>query len=368
MKKICVSQPALTRKQIEAVVAVLESGQLVEGPVVSRLEQSLADYCEAKGVVAMNSGTAALHGALYAAGIKPGDEVITTPFSFVATANPILFMGAKVVFADINPLDYNLDPKAVEKKITKKTKAIIGVDLYGQPINYKNLRFDRSITLIEDACQAIGSSLKGKKAGTLADIGAFSFYATKNIMCGEGGAMVTNNPEFDLRARRFRNHGQDVSKRYQYVDVGYNYRLTDILAAILLPQIKEIDKITQARQVRAQRYQKNLGQLTSIGLPRLNRDTIHSFHQFTITLQDSFPVSREKLISILNERNIFPGTYYPTPLHLQPQFKKFGYRLGDFPVTERLSQKVLSLPVHPKITLAEIDYVSEVLLEVAKIK
>lgn len=366
MKKITISQPQLSTKQINSVVSVLRSGHIVEGPVVSRLETELAAYCKAKHVVAVNSGTAALHCALYAAGVGPGDEVITTPFSFVATANPILFMGAKVVFADINPNDYNLDPASVAAKVTKKTKAIIGVDLYGQPANYDKLRFDKSIILIEDACQAIGSSISGRKAGNLADIGTFSFYATKNIMCGEGGAVVTNNAEFDIRSRRLRNHGQDASKRYQYFDMGYNYRLTDILAAIVLPQINDIDSIANKRHIRAKRYLENLKGISSIVLPVIGSRVQHCFHQFTINLSDSFPVGRDELISILNKHNIFPGIYYPSPLHLQPQFKVFGYRKGDFPIAENMSKRVLSLPVHPKVTLKEIDYISEIIMKVSK--
>lgn len=366
MKKITISQPSLSKKQINSVVEVLKSGHIVEGSVVIKLENELSTYCKAKHVVAVNSGTAALHCALYAAGVGPGDEVITTPFSFVATANPILFMGAKVVFADINDNDYNLDPTLVETKITKKTKAIIGVDLYGQPANYDKLRFNESITLIEDACQAIGSSVSGRKAGNLADIGTFSFYATKNIMCGEGGAVVTNSDEFDVKSRRLRNHGQDASKRYQYFDIGYNYRLTDILAAIALPQIGKIDSITNTRQIRANRYIENLKEVSSIVLPTVDSHVSHCFHQFTINLSDSFPVSRDKLITIFNKHNIFPGIYYPNPLHLQPQFKKFGYHQGDFPKAENVSKRVISLPVHPKVSLKEIDKISEIIIKISK--
>lgn len=359
--KITISKPLVSEAAIKEVVRVLKSGHISQGEVVGELEKQFARYCGVKYAVAVNSGTAAIHCVLYGVDIKPGDEVITSPFTFVATANPILALGGKVVFADINEIDFCLDPSEVKRKLTNKTKAIFPVDLYGQPADYKHLNLRKGIKIVADACQAIGGSLDGKKVGSLADVSAFSLYATKNIMSAEGGVVTTDSKEIVGRCMMFRNHGQDPQRRYSYVDFGLNYRMTDVLAAIALPQVGRIDKITRERNLRAKRYTKNLSGLPGIILPVIRSNAIHCFHQYTIRVTDKAPISRDQLVIALNKANVFPGIYYPLPLHLHPHFMKMGYKEGDFPVAERIAKEVLSLPVHPAVTLKQIDFVSKVI-------
>ncbi len=241
----------------QAVVKVLDSGFIVQGPKISQLEAKFVALTGAKYAVAVSNGTAALHSALAVLGIGPGDEVITTPFTFVATANAILMCGATPVFADIDPVTYNLDPIAVEKVITKKTKAILVVNLYGLPANYQELKKIAKIYnlyLVEDAAQSVGASYYQKVSGSLADISCFSLYATKNLMCGEGGIITTNKKSLSQKIKRFRHHGQSETKRYHYDGLGYNYRLTDIAATIALGQLKHFSKQTARRQAIAQQY------------------------------------------------------------------------------------------------------------------
>lgn len=362
MSKIAISQPRVTRAGLRAVNKVLKSGQLAQGEVVRQLEEEIAQYCGVKYAVATNSGTAALHAAYYGIGLKPGDEVITTPFTFAATINPLLLMGVRVVFADINEEDFCLDPDKVRRKLTSKTKAIVPVDLYGQPAKYDEMRH-RGVKTIADACQAIGAELNGERVGSLADVSAFSFYATKNIMSGEGGIITTDSEKIATRCQMFRNHGQNLSERYLYEDAGLNYRMTDIMAALLIDQIGRIDEITRERQKRVARYTKNLAGIDGLVIPAVQLGVKHCFHQYTVRVLDNFPLSRDELIEILRYNDIIPAVYYPLPLHLQPAYKKLGYKVSDFPVSERASKEVLSLPVHPLVTLRQVDCVSGIIIK-----
>src|SRR3989339_198434 len=258
---INISKPIIGKEEIAAVLKVLKSGMIVQGPVVEKLEENFAKYCGTKYAVAFNSGTAAIHAGLYTLGIGPGDEIITTPFTFVATANPILMQGAKVVFADISEDDFNIDPKEVEKKITKKTKAIIPVDLYGQVYNYpaiKKIAKKYHLKILEDACQAVGANRGKARAGNFGDVAAFSLYATKNIMSGEGGLITTNDEKIAEKCKMFRHHGQSEKTKYEYFDLGYNYRMTDILAAIGLVQLKKIERFSRRRIQNAELLSRGL--------------------------------------------------------------------------------------------------------------
>src|SRR3990167_6008515 len=244
---ITISDPVIDNNEIKAVTKVFCSRQITQGKIVYNLEDIFAKFCGTKYAVATNSGTSALHTALYAIGIRPGDEVITTPFTFVATANAILMVGATPVLIDIDPKTYNLDPQKIEKAVTKKTRAIIAVNLYGQPADFDEINKiakKHKLIVVEDAAQSVNTTYKTKRSGSFGDISCFSFYATKNITCGEGGMITTNNKSYFQKAKQFINHGQKTNGIYEYVDIGLNLRMTDIEAAILLEQLKKVDWIT----------------------------------------------------------------------------------------------------------------------------
>lgn len=365
-KMIPISRPSIGNEEVKAVADVLKSGTIAQGPKVREFESLFAKFIGAENAVAVNSGTAALHCALYAAGIKPGDEVITTPFSFVATANSILMQGAKPVFADIEEGSCNINVKNIEEKITKKTKAVIAVDLYGHPYDYegmKKIAERHSLQIIEDACQAIGAECNGRKCGTLGDIGTFSFYATKNITTAEGGMLTTGSDEFAELARRFRHHGQSEKTRYEYFDLGFNYRMTDINAAIGVEQLKKIEGWNRKRAENAAYLSKRLGKIKGIKVPVVKEGCIHAFHQYTIKVEEGFKLKREQLIEHLGRKGIGTGIYYPKPLHLFSHLRGFGYSQGDFPVAEKISQQVLSLPVHPGLSKDDLGHIADAFAE-----
>lgn len=366
---INVSKPIIGKEEIDAVVSVMESGMIVQGPRTAQLEETFAKYCGTKYAVAFNSGTAAIHAGLYALGISEGDEVITSPFTFVASANPILMQGAKVVFADITEEDFNLDPKDVERKVTKQTRAILPIDLYGQIYAYDEMKLiaeKNNLKILEDACQAVGAEYHGKKAGNFGDLGAFSLYATKNIMSGEGGMITTNDEEVMEKCKRFRHHGQSEKTRYEYWEIGYNYRMTDIHAAIGLVQLNKIEEFTEKRIANAEKLTAGLTGIKGIILPRVAQDKRHVFHQYTIRITEDFVSSRDELLAFLKESQINCGIYYPKPLHLHPHFMKLGYKEGDFPVSEKISKQVMSLPVHPSLSDEDIQMIIDKIQEYAK--
>jgi len=350
---IPIVKPIIGDEEKKAVMEVLESGMLAQGAKVKELEEKFSKIAGTKYAVALNSGTAAIHASLHAIGIKPGDEVICPPFTFVATANPIVMEGAKVVFADVKYDTFNLNPAEVEKKITDKTKAIIAVDLFGQPADYPNLQKiadNHNLHIIEDACQSVNANLNGKKAGSFGKAAAFSFYATKNLISGEGGMITTDDKEIAELAKRFRHHGQSEQTRYEYYDLGYNYRMMDLQAAIALAQLDKIDDITDKRIENAKLLSEGLKEIKGITIPIVKENVKHVFHQYTIKC-----TKRDELMKSLKENNIGCAIFYPKPLHLHPHFAKMGYKEGDFPVAERLSKEVLSLPVHPGVTKQNIQ-------------
>lgn len=367
---INISKPEIGSDEIGAVTKVLKSGMIVQGPITAQLEEKFAKYCGRKYAVAFNSGTAAIHAGLYALGIAEGDEVITTPFTFVATANPILMQRAKVVFADISEEDFNIDPLEVKKKINKKTKAIIPVDLYGQIYNVraiKKLARQRKLKILEDACQAVGAGYNGEKAGNFGDIGAFSLYATKNIISGEGGLITTNSLELAKKCKMFRHHGQSDGRKYQYLDLGYNYRLTDIAASIAFVQLKKVDKFSRQRIKNAKALSKGLEDTKGLILPKIKVGFKHVFHQYTIRVTAEYGLSRDELLESLKSKGVNCGIYYPKPLHLHRHFAKQGYKAGDFPVAEKMANQVLSLPVHPGVVDEEIKKIITAIKESSKL-
>ena len=348
---IPISKPFIGEEEKAAVLAVLSCGMLAQGPKVKELEEMFCFASGAKYAIATTNGTSALHAALYAAGIKAGDEVITTPFTFVASANPILMQGAKVIFADIDETSFNLSPSAAEEKFTEKTAAIIPIDLYGLPFDEKTNSTAKKagIKIIEDACQSIGAKRNGISCGCLGDAAAFSLYATKNIMCAEGGMVTTNSEEIAESARRFRHHGQSEKTSYEYFELGYNYRMTDVLAAIAVEQMKRLERIVNARNENAKRLTEGLQGINGVVLPSVPENVTHAFHQYTIRITPDAKASRDVFVQKMKEAGIGVGVYYPRPLHLHPHFSKTGYKKGDFPVSERIAGEVASLPVHPQL-------------------
>jgi perosamine synthetase len=363
---IGIASPEIGPEEIAAVNNVLKSGMLAQGPKVAELEEAFATYCGTKYAAAVNSGTAALHAALYAAGVREGDEVITTPFSFIATINPILFLGAKPILVDIDPVTFNIDVSKIEQVITEKTKVIMPVHLYGQPCNMDEIEAiakKHKLLIIEDACQAIGASYANKKAGNLGDLGCFSLYATKNIMSGEGGMITTNDETLIQTIKQFRQHGMISS--YEYADIGYNYRLTDLQAAIATEQLKKTDMFNEARRRNAEIFDKGLRGIKGITLPKVADKRTHAYHQYTMRISTGFVLERESLMAKLKEHEVGSGIYYHKPLHTYPHIQKLGYKAGDFPEAEKAAAEVLSLPVHPKVTQSDAARIAALIRELA---
>jgi len=362
-----IAKPFIGQEEIDAVAKVMKSGIIAQGSKVRELEEKFAKLCGTKYAIAVNSGTAALHTSLHASGIKEGDEVITTPFTFISTANSILMQGAKPIFVDIDENTFNIDPAKIAEKITGKTKAIIAVDLYGQLCDYDKISKiveDNNLAIVEDSCQAVSSEYKGKKAGSFGDLGCFSFYATKNITCAEGGMIVTNNEDYYNNAKLFRQHGRSKMTNYEYVGLGYNYRTTDLNAVILLEQLKKLDEITNKRIQNSKNLSKGLSKIKGIKIPIIKKGHKHVFHQYTIKIEDDFKLNREELIEHLSGNGINSAIYYPQPLHLCKHFRDLGYKEGDFPVAEKISKQVLSLPVHPSITKEDTDAIIKAFREI----
>jgi len=331
---IPIANPIIEDDEIQEVIKVLRSGFLAQGPKVEEFERAFADYTNCRHAVATSSGTTALHVALLAAGVGKGDEVITTPFSFAATANAALYVGAKPVFVDIDPLTYNIDPEGIEDAITENTRAIIAVHLYGQPaeMDYiKDIGEDHGLVVIEDAAQAHGALYYGRKVGSLADIACFSFYPTKNITSGEGGMITTDDEEMARLARMIRSHGE--SERYEHVILGYNFRMTDIAAAIGLVQLKKLDRFNEKRIKNARYLTGGLEALDYIMTPYVRDNVRHVFHQYTVRVKD-----RERWIEYLTREGVGTGVYYPRPIYSQPLYEGLG--LGaSCPEAEKASRK-----------------------------
>ncbi|MCL5103893.1 MAG: DegT/DnrJ/EryC1/StrS family aminotransferase [Armatimonadetes bacterium] len=345
-----------------AVQQVLDSGQFILGPNVTALESEVPAVCGAGYGISVNSGTDAIVIALAACGIGPGDEVITTPFTFVATTEAIMIVGAKPVYADIDPSDFNLDPANVEEKITDKTKAILPVHLYGQCADTDKLEaiaVKHNLKMIYDGAQAIGAARNSKGMGAYGHASTLSFYPTKNLGgCGDGGMVLMNDEGLATRAKQMRFHGMDATYSYQYV--GYCSRLDEIQAAILRVKLKKIQEWNDARRANAAYYIENLGDLP-LELPRSKPENYHIYHQFTVR----FP-RRDELKAKLQERGVGSAVFYPSPLHLQRAYLNLGYKQGDFPESERAAREVLSLPVLPELSVEDRELVMKSVREAVK--
>jgi len=364
--KIPIAKPLMADEEKKAVLEVLSSGHLIQGEKVEKFEKDFAKYIGVKHCIAVNSGTAALHLAALAAGLKPGDEAITTPFSFAASANCVLYCGAKPVFSDIDPRTFNMNPEKIKDVITSKTKCIIPVHLYGQPAEMdqiKDIADARGFFVIEDAAQAHGAEYKKKKAGSIGNIGCFSFYPTKNMTTGEGGAVTTNDEEFAEKIRLLRNHGQKV--QYYHSTLGFNFRMTDITAAIGIEQLKKLEKFNERRIENAKILTERLSGTKEIVTPFVSPTVRHVFHQYTIRVNvdggsDKNRVLRDKLQQKLSERGVQTKVYYPIPIHKQELYLKLGYnnKFNIFPEAEAASDEVLSLPVHPSLSIGDLENIS----------
>jgi len=366
---ISINAPQIGDEEIEAVVKVLKSGVLTSGlgagPKVTEFENAFAKFVMTKQGIAMNSGTAALHSALAAAGVKAGDEVILPSFTYVATAEVVVFNRAKPVFVDINPDTYTVSPKAVEKAVTKKTKAIMPVDLYGMPADVQPIREianKHGLRIIEDAAQAHGATYKGKPAGTFADAACWSFYGSKNMTTGEGGMITTNSDEIAEISRYIRSHGE--KKKYQSLMLGHNYHMPEVAAAIGVEQLKKLPKLVARRRQNAKRLTENLEKAKSLQLPSEPEGFKCSWYLYTVRLKKATKKKRDDIVEKLKQRGIDAFICYVNPIHLMPYYRKFGrYRL---PETEKASEQVFSLPVHPGVTAKQIDYISDSVLQLLK--
>ncbi|NJN09788.1 MAG: DegT/DnrJ/EryC1/StrS family aminotransferase [Richelia sp. RM2_1_2] len=349
----------------EAVLEVLSSGRYIGGPLVENLEQQLAVYTNVSDCVACNSGTDALYLALRAYNIGAGDEVITTPFTFIATCEVISAVGAKPVFVDINPATYNLDLQQLACSITSNTKAIIPVHLFGQPVDMTELMqlaSAKNLLVIEDCAQSTGAMWNNQKVGSIGQVGCFSFYPTKNLGgCGDGGAITTNDTEIATKLRVLKDHGQ--KSKYQYEEIGVNSRLDSIQAAILLIKLRYLDIWNQQRQKIAARYHEFLTHVPEIIIPQELTSGTGVWNQYTIRVQNG---KRDLLRNQLQEKGVNTAIYYPYPLHLQPVYQTLGYQPGQLPIVEQICNEVLSLPMFPELSEEQQDRVIYSIKEVMK--
>jgi len=361
-RTIPIAKPILGREELEAVREVFESGMLVQGEKVKLFEEKFAEYVDVEHAVAVANGTMALDTALKTLGLGPGDEVVTSAFSFIASSNCVLYQGAKPVFADIDRRSFNVDPLDVAERVTAKTKAIIPVHLFGQSADMDGLNEiakDNGIALVEDAAQSHGAEYKGRKTGNLGDVGCFSLYATKNMTTCEGGMITTNDSKLAERARLLRDHGQ--TEKYHHTILGYNYRITEAAAAVGLVQLRKLDRLNKRRNENASLLTKGIEKIHGLTPPHVNDDVRHVFYQYVIRVEEDYPMKRNKLAEHLRGRGIGVAVHYPTPIYKQPLYKELGYEKTICPVVEEACQRVLSLPVHPLVTREDIRYMLDVL-------
>jgi len=347
---------------------VIHSGAFINGPAVKAFTQNLAEFLEVEHVIPCANGTDALQVALMALNLSPGDEVITTPFTFVATAEVIALLGLKPVFVDIDSSTFNIDVNQVEENINPNTKCVIPVHLFGQgcEMDYlMDLASQYQLHIIEDNAQAIGATYQlnddAKKLGTIGDIGTTSFYPSKNLGAyGDGGAIFTNNDQYATAMKSIVNHGQ--SEKYTYGSIGINSRLDSLQAAVLNVKLKYLDNFNEQRQQVANWYDKYLRELGHIVIPQRQANSSHVFHQYTLIIKEN----RDRLKNYLAEHQIPSMIYYPMSLHLQAAYQQYGYKLGDFPKAEKASEQVLSLPMHPDLTHEALSLITQTILNYFK--
>jgi len=351
---ISIAKPLIGEEEKQAVIKAMSSGMIACGPRTEKFEKNFAEFVGTKHAIATTSGTTALHLALLALNVSSGDEVIFPSFSFVATANSALFCNATPVFCDVNPKTFTMDTEKLESLITKKTKAIMPVHLYGQPADMDpilEIAQDHGLHVVGDAAQAHGAKYDGKMVGSFGDCECFSFYPTKNMTTGEGGMITTNDDELVERLNSIRNHGREQTKwGYEHSRIGYNYRMTDIAAAIGIEQLKKLPKFNQKRRKNAKFFNEKLNDIKGIDIPYVLPNVDHVYHQYTIKCKD-----REAIIQKLKDNEVGFGIYYPKPMHFFEHLKKYGHT--DLKISEKLADEVLSLPVHPALSHKDLEII-----------
>ncbi|MCM3389784.1 UDP-4-amino-4,6-dideoxy-N-acetyl-beta-L-altrosamine transaminase [Ureibacillus chungkukjangi] len=361
---------SITDEDIEEVIKTLKSPFLTQGPKIEEFEQAIADYVGAKYAVAFCNGTAALHGACYAAGIGEGDEVITTPITFAASANCVRYVGGTVVFADIDAETYNIDPKEIEKKISSKTKAIIPVDFSGQPADMdliNEIAKKHNLVIIEDGAHSLGAEYKGRKVGTLADMTMFSFHPVKPITTAEGGIILTNSEEYFHKLQLFRSHGIEKTPHaieqgewyYEMTDLGFNYRMTDLQAALGLSQLKKINTFLNRRREIARMYNEAFENFSEIKIPTQLEGADSGWHLYMLQLDDK--ISRKDIFTKMRTLNIGVHVHY-IPVYWHPYYRELGYDKGLCPISETWYNRALTLPLHPLMKDDEVQFIIKSLL------
>jgi len=358
-------------QDIKAVTETLKSDYLTTGPKIKEFEDKFADYVDAKYAVAIANGTAALHAAAYAAGIKKGDEVITTPLTFAATANSVLYQDATPVFADIDPETYNIYPESIKDKITDKTKAIIPVHYTGQPCEMdkiKKIANENDLIIIEDGAHAVGATYKDKKIGSIGDLTTFSFHPVKNMTTGEGGMITTNSKELYDKLMKFRTHGitKDESEYinksdgpwyHEQQELGYNYRITDIQAALGITQLKKLDKFLARRREIVNKYNKEFKDIEGLIIPEQLENTNSAWHIYVLQLElEKLTTDRKEIFKALREKNLGVNVHY-IPVYFHPYYQSLGYQKGICPKAERLYERIITIPLYPKMTDQQVDEV-----------
>ncbi|MFC1931515.1 DegT/DnrJ/EryC1/StrS family aminotransferase [Chloroflexota bacterium] len=374
LKTIPLSSPDITHKEVEIINQVLSTPYLSIGPKIRGFEERVASYIGTKYAIAVNSGTSALHLCIRSLGIKDGDEVISAPFSFIASANCILFDRAKPIFVDIDKNSLCIDPDKIEEKITGKTKAILPVHIFGHPCQMDKIMkiaSDYNLAVIEDACEAIGAEYKGKKVGSFGDCGVFGFYPNKQITTAEGGMIITNNEKIAKLCRSMRNQGRDKTDSWlSYSRLGYNYRMSELSASLGIAQIDRIDEILEKRQKVAELYNKRLGGIEGIKIPSTASEVRMSWFIYVIRLDEQkfSRRKRDKIIQELRDKGIDCRDYFP-PIHLQPFYvEMFGYEKGSFPITEKVSSLTIALPFYNNLAERDIHYICDTLEDIMQTK
>lgn len=370
----------IDEEDIQAVIDVLKSDYLTTGPAIKEFEDKLKTVTGAEYVVAVSNGTAALHAACFAAGIGEGDEVITTPMTFAATANAVLYCGGTPVFADINPETYNIDPEDIRRKITPKTKAIIPVHFTGQPCNMNEIMQiakEHNLIVIEDAAHALGAEYKGRKIGSIGDMTTFSFHPVKPVTTGEGGAITTNDKELYQKLMLFRSHGitrdsemllnDNAAWYYEQQILGYNYRMTDIQAALGCSQLNKLEFFLQKRREYAKMYDEAFKNLEGVIIPKQLNNTLSGWHLYVIQLDtDKIRPDRRVIFDELRIHNIGVNVHY-IPVYYHPYYQKLGYKKGLCPNAEKLYERIISLPLFPKMAKEDIMYVIKIIKDLVDI-
>ena len=375
MEMIPYGKQTIEQDDIQAVGDVLKSDFLTTGPKIAEFEQTVADYVGAKYAVAISNGTSALHAACFAAGIGPGDEVITTPLTFAASANCVLYCGGTPVFADVDPKTYNIDPEDIRRKITDRTKAIIAVHLAGQPCDMDaihSIAREHGLIVIEDGAHALGSVYKGKKVGSMSDMTTFSFHPVKPITTGEGGMIVTDNEDFYKKMVLFRSHGitrddsimtrNDGPWFYQQFDLGYNYRITDIQCALGCSQMKKLDRFLARRKEIVARYNEAFADCDNIITPYQLSDTESGWHLYMVQVKNC---DRRQVFEAMREKGIGVNVHY-IPVYMHPYYQEHGYETVHCANAEEIYSHIISLPLYPGLTFEQQDYVIDALKSLCK--